>query len=161
VQGRGKFARVEWRALVAALHGLVVRADPAAVLLRRHAATAGAPRIPDTGLSLRDRLHDEVVPPVVAEVVHVHDLVLDLARDLGEGDRGLIVALGLVVVLRWVPEFPADRLELVVMAVEPPKDGLKCLVNQVKPHVAGQLESPPDRWFRPVEAHLHAMYCLS
>jgi hypothetical protein len=138
-----------------------VRTYPAAVLLRRRATAAGAPRVPDAGLGLRDRLHDEVMPPVVTEVVHVHHPVLDLARDLGEGNRGLVVALGHVVVLRRVPELPADSLELVVMTVEPPEDGLKCLVDQVKPHVTGQLEPSPDRRFRPVEAYLHAMYCLS
>jgi len=48
----------------------------------------GAAPIADTGRRGDDPLHDDVVPPVVAEVIDVHDLGALIASDLRQRDDG-------------------------------------------------------------------------
>src|SRR6516164_1425284 len=72
----------------------VERPDSAAILGWRVAAPAGAARVGDAWLGGQDLLHHDVVPPVVAKVVDVHDLRLFRGGDLGERDRRFVAALG-------------------------------------------------------------------
>src|SRR5215471_20426263 len=76
-QRPGHVGWVEAAARNAALRAFFVeRPDPAAVLGRPLAAPAGAARVADAWLGGQDLLYGNVEPPVVTEVVDVHDLRL-------------------------------------------------------------------------------------
>ena len=89
------------------------------------------------------RLLDEnVVFPVVAEVVRVADLVLDRGCDLFEGDGGVRAVPEVAV---GVPELTVSGFEGVQVVAVPAESGQDRLVEPVEGDVAGYQQPPPDR----------------
>jgi len=132
--------------------------DPAAVLRRRLPPPAGAARVSDPGLGRHDLLHHDVVPPVVTEIVDVHDLRLFGRGDLSQGDGALVLPLRPVVIVVRCAELPAHRLERVQVIAMPVEGDLDDLMQQVQPHGTGNLDPPPDRRPGAVQAHLDPVH---
>ena len=98
---------------------LIEDPDPAAVLRRPIPAPAGAARVSHSRLGRDDLLHDDVVPPVVAEVVAVRHLCPLGPGHLGEGGGGLILPFRPVVIVVRRAELTAHRLEGVQVIAVP------------------------------------------
>ena len=137
---------------------LIEDPDPAAVLRRPIPAPAGAARVGHSRLGRDDLLHNDVVPPVVAEVVAVHHLRPLGPGHLGERGGGLVLPFSPVVILVRRAELTAHRLEGVQVIVVPVEGDLQDRVHEVQRHRAGNLKPPPDRRLRAVQAHLDPVH---
>jgi hypothetical protein len=103
---------------------LVEGPDPAAVLGRRLPPPAGAARVGDPRLGRHDLLHHDVVPPVVTEIVGIHNLRFFCRGHLSQGGGGLILPICPVVIVVRCAELTAHGLERMQVVAVPAEGDL-------------------------------------
>jgi len=133
------------------LHELGVAPDAAAVVGRGGTPPTRAPRVPRRLVVVEYLLHQDVVVPVVAEVVGVAQRAVQRGGDLLQRHRCFRAATQVGV---GGTETAVGGFEDVQVAVVPAECDLDDGVQPGEADVGGHLEAPPDRWLRAPQPHL-------
>jgi hypothetical protein len=107
-------------------------------------AIADEDRVAGLRIGVEQLLDEDLVLPVIAEVIGVEELIADAAEKLADAHRSLVGELELGI---WRPEPLGAPLEDVHVVARPAEGGDDRLVQAIEAHVRADLKLPPYRRF--------------
>jgi len=119
-----------------------VAPHPTAVLRRATALASEAHGVAPAGIGREHLLEDDVVLPVIAEVVDVADALSGFPEQVGDRDSALVAVTEFRV---GQPVVDATRFEGMEVVVLPPHRDLDHVVEPAEPHGGGHEQPAPDR----------------